>query len=65
MLPRTPADRYLVVLASSSRLTSAQLAERLSTLTAVGSDVATTIEALASGLYVGLPGTWSGGYVAW
>jgi hypothetical protein len=65
MPARAPADRYLVVLASSTPLTGAELGARLSTLTAVGSDVATTIEAIASGLYAGLPGTWSGGYVAW
>ena len=65
MPPRTPADRYLVVLASSTPLTAIQLGERLGALTAVGSDVATTIEAIAAGLYAGLPGTWSGGYVAW
>lgn len=65
MPPRTAADRYLVVLASSMPFTSAQLGERLATLTAVGSDVSTTIEAIAAGLYAGLPGGWSGGYVAW
>jgi hypothetical protein len=65
MPPRPPADRYLVVLASSAALTPVQLGERLSSLTAVGSDVATTIEAIAAGLYAGFPGKWSGGYVAW
>lgn len=65
MPARAPADRYLVVLASSSRLSVDQVGERLTTLTAVGSDVATTIEAIAAGLYAGLPGKWSGTYVAW
>lgn len=65
MPPRPAADRYLVVLASSTPLTAVQLGERLAGLTAVGSDVSTTIEAIAAGLYAGLPGTWSGGYVAW
>ncbi len=62
---RPPADRYLVVLASTSPLPLAQLYERLATLTAVAPDVATTIEAIAAGLYVGARGTWSGYYVAW
>lgn len=62
---RPPADRYLVVLASTSPIPLAQLYERLATLTAVAPDVATTIEAIAAGLYVGARGTWSGYYVAW
>ncbi len=63
--PRAPADRYLLVLASSEPVSYAQVGERLGTLTAVGSDVATTLEAIASGMYAGMPGRWSGVYVAW
>ena len=62
---RQPADRYLVVLASSSAVSSAHLDERLATLTAVAPDVATTIEAIAAGIYVGVNGSWAGYFVRW
>ncbi len=62
---RAPADRYLVVLTSTSPISRTQLYERLATLTAVAPDVATTIEAIAAGLYVGVKGTWGGYFVAW
>ena len=62
---RAPADRYLVVLTSTSSISRTQLYERLATLTAVAPDVATTIEAIAAGLYVGVKGTWGGYFVAW
>ena len=62
---RTPADRYLVVLTSTSPISRTQLYERLATLTAVAPDVATTIEAIAAGLYVGVKGAWGGYFVAW
>jgi hypothetical protein len=65
MPPRAPADRYLVVLASSSPLTAAQLGERLKTITPTGADVATMMDDIASRLYAGQTGTWSGGYIAW
>lgn len=63
--PREPADRYLLVLSSSESVSETLLQERLATLTAVAPDVATTLEAIAAGLFVGTPGTWSGYYVAW
>lgn len=62
---REPADRYLVVLSSASRLSQTDLYERLATLTAIAPDVATTIEAIAAGLYVGVTGTYGGYFVAW
>ncbi len=63
--PRTAADRYLVMLVSSSPVSWEFLNERLATLTAVGADAATTIEAIAAGLYVGTEGKWAGYFVAW
>ena len=62
---RPIAERYLVLLVSAAPLTADFVNERLTTLTAVGSDVATTIEAIAAGLYVGATGRWAGYYVAW
>ncbi|MEQ1690619.1 MAG: hypothetical protein ABMA00_05000 [Gemmatimonas sp.] len=62
---RAPADRYLMVLNSSSKIPLEQLYERLAVLTAVAPDVATTIEAIAAGLYVGVEGSWGGTFVAW
>ncbi|MBL0169174.1 MAG: hypothetical protein IPP90_00385 [Gemmatimonadaceae bacterium] len=50
---------------SSSPIPLSQLYERLATLTAVAPDVATTIEAIAAGLFVGVKGTWGGYFVAW
>ena len=63
--PRDPAERYLVVLASATPISAAQLDERLATVTAVAPDVATTIEAIAAGLYVGHSGTFAGTYMVW
>ncbi len=63
--PREPAERYLVILASSQPIPFAQLNARLETLTAVAPDVATTIEAIAAGLYAGFPGTFAGVYTTW
>lgn len=65
MPPREPAERYFVVLASTVQLPASQLEARLSTLTAVAPDVATTIEAIAAGLFAGHPGAFSGAYAAW
>jgi hypothetical protein len=65
MAPRAAADRYLVVLASSQPIPYAQLSARLETLTAVAPDVATTIEAIAAGIYAGHPGAFSGTFVSW
>jgi hypothetical protein len=62
---RPPGERYLVVLASTQPIAYAQLSARLETLTAVAPDVATTIEAIAAGIYAGQPGAFSGSYVLW
>lgn len=65
LAPRVPGERYLVVLASTQPIDYAQLSARLETLTAVAPDVATTIEAIAAGIYAGHPGAFSGTYVSW
>ncbi len=62
---RPPAERYLVVLFSSASVPVAVIAERLATLSAVAPDAATTIEAIAAGLYLGTKGTWGGTFVSW
>jgi hypothetical protein len=62
---RTPAERYLVVLASDAEISLTDLYARLATLTAVAPDAATTIEAIAAGLYVGVKEPWGGYFVAW
>jgi len=56
-------EHYLVVLASHSSLSGAEVALRIKGLAVVGSDVATTIEAIGAGLFLGSPGSWSGYYV--
>ena len=65
MPPRAPAERYLMVLSSDMRVPQALLQERLATLTAVAPDAATTLEAIAAGVYAGLASTWGGYYVRW
>lgn len=62
---RTPAERYLVVLASDGEIPLTELYSRLATLTAVAPDAATTIEAIAAGLYVGVREPWGGYFVSW
>ena len=57
-------EHYLVVLASRSPVSGTEVAERLKGLSVVGSDVATTIEAIGAGLFVGHPGPWSGYFVS-
>lgn len=63
--PREPSERYLVVLTSSSALSVEQINTRLETLTTVAPDVATTIEAIAAGLFAGVPGTFTGLFTNW
>ena len=63
--PREPSERYLVVLASATALSAEQINTRLATLTAVAPDVATTIEAIAAGLFAGVPGTFTGLFANW
>ena len=65
MPPRAVAERYLVVFASSTPLTPAQVEQRIGALAVAGSDVVSTLEAIAAGLYAGTAGTWGGTYVAW
>jgi hypothetical protein len=62
--PVRNGEHYLVVLATGQPVTGVEVAERLKTLAVVGSDVATTIEAIGAGLFVGRPGSWSGYYVS-
>jgi hypothetical protein len=57
-------EHYLVLLASQSPVSGTEVAERLKTLSVIGSDVATTIEAIGAGLFVGHAGSWSGYYVS-
>lgn len=57
-------EHYFVVLASRSPVSGTEVAERLKGLSVVGSDVATTIEAIGAGLFVGHAGPWSGYFVA-
>jgi hypothetical protein len=57
-------EHYLVLLASQSAISGTEVAERLRTLSVIGSDVATTIEAIGAGLFVGHAGPWSGYYVS-
>ena len=65
MPPRAPAERYLVVLSSSSPVSAAELEQRLATLTATAPDVALTIEAIAAGIYFGKRGSWGGTFISW
>ncbi len=46
-------------------MTGQQIEQRLGTLTTTASDVALTIEAIAAGLYAGLPGRFAGAYATW
>lgn len=57
-------ERYLVVLVADARLEGAMISERLGTLAVTASDVRTTIEAVAAGLYVGTGARVAGLYVA-
>jgi hypothetical protein len=57
-------EHYLVVLSSSSPYSGTELAERIAGLAVTGSDVPTTIEAIAAGLFVGRARSWSGYYVS-
>ena len=62
---REPRERYLVVLAASAPVSLVELNLRLTGFTAVATDVATTIEAIATGIFAGREHTWSGYYVSW
>lgn len=62
---REPAERYLVVLTSAFPMTGPLIRERLESLVTSAPDVATTIEAIAQGLFAGKDPTWSGAYISW
>ena len=62
---REPRERYLVVLAAVTPVSLVELNLRLTGFTAVATDVATTIEAIATGIFAGREHTWSGYYVSW
>ncbi|MEP6780199.1 MAG: hypothetical protein ABJC26_09940 [Gemmatimonadaceae bacterium] len=61
---RQSGERYLVLLASDVSMNSAQLLDRLSQMNVVASDVRSTIEAIALGLYINRPAVWSGYYTS-
>ena len=63
--PRAPADRYLLVISTASDISLDQLNERLRTLTSAGTDIATVLEATASGLVLGFTDKWGGAYIPW
>ena len=62
---REPRERYLVVLAANEVVSIVDLNRRLTEFTAIGSDAATTIHAIATGVYGGRDKGWAGYYVAW
>lgn len=62
---REPAERYLVVLTSPYPMEGPMISDRLETLITMAPDVATTIEAIAQGLFAGKDATWSGTFISW
>jgi hypothetical protein len=58
-------DRYLVLIASDTRMTMAQLQTRLNALAVTADDVPTTISAIADALYFDRRAVWSGYYARW
>ncbi len=63
--PRTPSERYLVALASQTPISLVEINQRLAGFTAVAPDVASTIEAIATGIFAGRESAWTGYYVSW
>ena len=61
---RKSGERYLVLLASNVPMNSIQLLTRLEQLNVVASDVRSTIEAIALGLFASHDATWSGCYTS-
>jgi hypothetical protein len=59
------ADRYLILIASSVRLTPQQLRDRVTTMSITATDLPTTMTAIADALYVDHTATWSGYYARW
>lgn len=62
---RPDAERYLVVMTSSSDIGAAELNKRLNTLTTVATTVGQTIESIALGIFAGKSGTYGGTWVQW
>jgi hypothetical protein len=58
-------ERYLVVLASNTSMTTIELAARLNALTVTATDSRSTIAAVAQGLFFDRHAVWSGHYVRW
>ena len=59
------ADRFLVLIASSARLTPQQLRDRVTTMSITATDLPTTMTAVADALYFDHTATWSGYYTRW
>ncbi len=55
--------RYFLLLAATGKMSGAELSRRIAGLSGVGSDVASSIDAIATGVFVGYPTDWSGYYV--
>lgn len=65
LAPRAPADRYLVVLSSTESVSYEELVGRLEVLSTVATDVGTTIEAMAAGIFFDKKGSWGGAFIPW
>ena len=57
-------ERYVLILASDATFTRAQLIERLNSLSVVASDVRSTMDAIATGIFAGRAAKWSGFTIA-
>lgn len=55
--------RYFLLLAATKKMSGAELSKRIAGLSGVGSDVASSIDAIATGVFVGYQTDWSGYYV--
>lgn len=60
---RRTGERYLLMLATDSPITGVQIMARINTLTVTASDIPSTMEAIADGLFADRKQTWSGYYV--
>ncbi len=61
--PAPRGTRYFLLLAATEKMSGAELSKRIAGLSGVGSDVASSIDAIATGVFVGYPTDWSGYYV--
>lgn len=57
-------ERYLLMLSTDSPISGLQILARLNTLTVTASDIPSTMEAIAAGLFADHKQTWSGYYVS-